>query len=238
MIRKLTSVILVALLLSCDYRLLFLPYIAALLAVWWMQSPRAKLWRRVIVYLSLVLPLLIERPHFSVDFMEITLNVILGFFLISFYYKDIKIMFSRNVRELFPKISSAAFYHEVSFIYSSAVIEEVFFKGFMLQKLSFLGVLSVLIVSFLFIFLHWVNPIRMGKRECTVLCAMAFCSGLLFSCTNSIVGCILCHCIYNTPSVMNLYLQRKNERTAGDSSGGVRMSPTEEGPPLLGEESG
>lgn len=223
MIRKLTSVILIVLLLSCDCRLLFLPYIVALLAIWWMQSSSAKLWRRAIVYLSLALPLFIERPHFSVNFLEIALNVVLGFSLISFYYKDIKVMFSRTFRDLFPKISSATFFHEASFIYSSAVIEEVFFKGFMLQKLSFLGVLSVLIVSFLFVFLHWVNPIQMGRRKCTILCAMAFGSGFLFYFTNSIVGCILCHCIYSTPSVMNLYLQRETKKTAGSSSEELKM---------------
>jgi len=214
------------LLLSSDCRLLFLPYIVALLAIWWVPSPSVKVWRPALVYFPLTLPFFIERPHFSVNFLEIALNVVLGLFLISFYYRDIKVMFSRTARDLFPRISSATFFYNATFIYSSAVIEEVFFKGFILQKLFFSGVMSVPVMSFLFVFLHWVNPIQMGKREWTVLSNMAFGSGLLFYFTSSIVGCILCHCIYSTPSVMKLYFQRETKRTAGNSSRKVRMEKT------------
>ncbi|MBU7032138.1 MAG: CPBP family intramembrane metalloprotease [Theionarchaea archaeon] len=212
MIRKLASVIVIVLLLSSDCRLLFLPYIMALLALWWVPSPSLKVWRQALVYSLLTIPLFIERPHFSVNFLEIALNVVLGFFLISFYYRDIRVMFSPVVRELFPRINPATFYYRAGFIYSSAVIEEVFFKGFMLQKLVFFGLLSVPIVSLLFVFLHWINPIQMGKREWTVLSTMAVGSGLLFYFTSSIIGCVLCHCIYSTPSVMTLYLQKKHKK--------------------------
>lgn len=211
MIRKLITVILIAVLISSDYRLTFVPYVVALLAVWCESSLPMRLWSRIIAYLPLLLSILVERPYFSINVWEITLNTSLGFLLLSIYIKDLKIIFSKLSRELLPRISSTTFYYETIFIYSSAVIEEIFFKGFMLHRLSFLGIVSVLITAFLFTFLHWINVKPMRKREYIAQFVMMSGTGLLFYFTGSIIGCILCHCVYSTPFVVKLYFQSQRQ---------------------------
>lgn len=209
MIRKLTSAILIVVLMFSNLRFVFLPYAVALLAIWWGKSLSKKLWRVVIVYFPLVLSIAVERPYFSINIWEIILNTFLGFLLLLLFTRELKVIFSKNLRELLPKVRPELFYSETVFIYSSAVVEEIFFKGFMLYRLSHFGMLSIVAVSFLFTFLHWINTDPARVKDHLAQFAMMFCTGLLFYFTNSVIGCILCHCIYGTPYAVKLYFQAK-----------------------------
>ena len=209
MIRKLSSIIVVGVLLSCNCRLIFLPYVAALISIWGGKLLPRKLWRRTLVYFPLVIAIAVERPHFSINIWEIVLNTLVGFFLLLLFIKELKVIFSKTVREFLPKVRPELFYSETIFIYSSAVIEEIFFKGFMLYKLSHFGMLPIVVVSFLFTFLHWINTDPARVKDHIAQFVMMFCTGLMFYFTNSVIGCILCHCIYGTPYAVKLYFQAK-----------------------------
>lgn len=164
--------------------------------------------RRTTYFIPYVLPFIFLSPKIGSDssfsFLFILGAIVTGTSFLALRYRDLKNMYDRELLSLFPKVSlreaSLAMYSSVG----SALLQELFFKAFVIRVLApLIGTIpAVLFSSFLFVVGHILHY-QFEWKDYIAQFGLSAVAGFLYVYSGSIVVAMLTHLTYNLPISFN-----------------------------------
>ncbi|MED3553884.1 CPBP family intramembrane glutamic endopeptidase [Cytobacillus praedii] len=173
--------------------------------------------RRAVYFIPYITAILFFSPNSTFDtsisrfVVSMVVAVLFGLLLLIPRFGEIKPFFNKELAFFFPPISFSKACMETFSLFSSAIIQELFYKLFVIGLLisQFGIVLSLFISAFLFVADHLIHARAAMFRPIDYLAQLilSICAGMLYVYSGSVLTAILLHLTYNLPLALS-YLYR------------------------------
>lgn len=174
----------------------------------------------VLFYLPLIIPIFFININYSLNFniLSIIVGVLIGILLklISQPFQEKNKLYNSDF--LLTQISTSEFLTEFLGSFIAIVGEEVFFRYFLIGLLSIkIGPLSIIINITLFVHSHYVNRwanVMFNKKSYLFHNIIGIVLGTFMYYSNSLIGCIIAHAIFNSHEFVTLIKKYRVRNTS------------------------
>ncbi|MDF2880060.1 MAG: amino terminal protease family protein [Clostridiaceae bacterium] len=173
-----------------------------------------------IFYLPLYIPVFIiglSPEVIEVNIKVFFIGIMFGLIMILINIKTFLYYLSNKNAMSSVYLDKKEFYYRVYLTLVSVIGEELFFRFFLLGKISMLTNYSILISTILFVYMHYLN--RWAKDNFNAkIYILHFIVGLIcatvFVLFKNILSCIIAHLLFNTPHIILQYKRTKVAKEA------------------------
>jgi len=149
---------------------------------------------------------------------NILLGIMIGVILLVSKFNELKEILSGSNMILYNKISKSEFSYRLYENFLSVVSEELYFRFLIIELMAIsIGRWSILLSATLFTFSHWLNrwaDKMFSVRSYIYHMLVGLSLGVYYYYTNSLIGCILAHFIFNSSHyILDYKRMKKREYT-------------------------
>ncbi|PEM85143.1 hypothetical protein CN558_22365 [Bacillus wiedmannii] len=194
--------------------IIFITFVPSL----WKRIQYSMLLNTIIYYLPLYLPCFFIYPKIETPdhLYGIALGFLLGFLLLLSNYKHNKRYVSNENYQIFRVITLKRLIYDYFKSIYSVVGEELFFRYFLIGYLfEEIGFSVVVLSTSLFVLIHYLNRwanLHFNLRSYMYHALVGLSLSVLFIYTQSILGCIIAHLIFNSPHFVVILKRYKNRK--------------------------